>query len=529
MATYNGSSANNTVVGALEQDNEFIGFGAGADVLTGGNRRDVFRMSFDPATDTVNGGAGQDMVDYSASSRGLQIDLNGSGNTGTVRFVTSLTYTPPGSTTPLTVTTVVPVANLSGIEDVVGSAYGDSITGSSLDNVLDGGNGGDTIKGLAGNDTLLGGYGSDKLFGGTGRNTIDGGNDADSITLELEHLGTTASRDTIAGGEGIDTLFFEESLDGDYGVRVTLDSGGLQGTVDSLHYTATGFMDRTRAEATLTGIENVTGTGQADLIQGNDQANVLNGMGGDDTLEGGAGLDTVNGGDGDDIILSSGDRVADVANGGVGTDTISFALAQTAVRVTLADGVAEGSATMVYSAPGPNGSPNLTSVLEERLISIENVIGTDLADTITGNGTGNELIGEFGRDTLSGAGGDDILDGGAGRDTLTGGADRDTFRVSHIGIGSDADRITDFASGQDKIDFSPFFSRASEFPHGAEDLPPPDVIGSQAFSGAGNELRLFTNSTGQSVVQVDLDGGGLGVNDIEIIVTGAVSVNDFLF
>ncbi len=232
MATYNGSSANNTVVGALEQDNEFIGFGAGVDVLTGGNRRDVFRMSFDPATDTVNGGAGQDMVDYSASSRGLQIDLNGSGNTGTVRFVTSLTYIPPGSTTPLTVTTIVPVANLSGIEDVVGTAYGDGITGSSLDNVLDGGNGGDTIKGLTGNDTLLGGYGSDKLFGGTGRNTIDGGNDADSITLELEHLGTTASRDTIAGGEGIDTLFFEENLAGEYGVRVTLDSGGLQGTVE---------------------------------------------------------------------------------------------------------------------------------------------------------------------------------------------------------------------------------------------------------------------------------------------------------
>jgi hypothetical protein len=60
-------------------------------------------------------------------------------------------------------------------------------------------------------------------------------------------------------------------------------------------------------------------------------------------------------------------------------------------------------------------------------------------------------------------------------------------------------------------------------------LPPPDVIGSQAFSGAGNELRLFTNSTGQRVVQIDLDGGGLGVNDIEIFVTGVVSVNDFLF
>jgi hypothetical protein len=44
-----------------------------------------------------------------------------------------------------------------------------------------------------------------------------------------------------------------------------------------------------------------------------------------------------------------------------------------------------------------------------------------------------------------------------------------------------------------------------------------------------NSSNQSSSSAGQSVVQIDLDGGGLGVNDIKIIMTGVVSVNDFLF
>jgi Ca2+-binding RTX toxin-like protein len=298
-------------------------------------------------------------------------------------------------------------------------------------------------------------------------------------------------------------------------------------------------MNGERPEASVTGIENVTGTGAGDVIQGNAEANVLNGMAGDDLLAGGGGQDTINGGTGDDSIQSAGDRVTDLVNGGSGTDTISYQPTSTfnpqvgpGVRVTLADGGAEGSAIMIYS----NGT-GLTSVTEDRLISIENVTGTDASDTITGNGVANELIGARGQDTLSGMGGTDILDGGAGRDTLTGGANNDTFRFSHSGIGADADHITDFASGHDKIDFSPFFSHAFEFHNGSNNnRPPPEFIGSQAFSGDGNELRIFTNSAGQTVVQLDIDQrfdtdeeSIFGTNDIEIIVTGAVGQNDFLF
>ena len=56
------------------------------------------------------------------------------------------------------------------------------------------------------------------------------------------------------------------------------------------------------------------------------------------------------------------------------------------------------------------------------LSSIENVIGTDYSDTLSGDGFDNVLEGGLGNDTLSGAAGNDVLDGGGGNDTLSGGA-----------------------------------------------------------------------------------------------------------
>ena len=515
------------------------------DTLTGGNQRDVFRLSFDLGPrDVIDGGSGQDLVDYSAMPRGLEIHLGVGGAPGIVRYVvttTSVTFSgdPANPFPTLTINTAIhELATLINIEDVIGTIYGDTISGTFGANVLDGGRGDDKLMGHAGDDTLLGGLGNDQLFGGTGANTIDGGGDNDTITLQLEHTGLNANRDTISGGDGTDTLAFEENMSGAYGVAVTLATAAEDGLVSSLRYDATGFMNSQRSEASFTGIENVTGTGAGDAIKGNAEANVLNGMGGDDHLAGGAGQDTINGGAGNDFIQSGGDGVTDLVNGGAGIDTISYQPTSNVnpqngppVFVTLADS-GEGAANMLNVS-----GFNVTSVLEDRLVSIENVDGTDAADTITGNSVANELSGWRGQDTLNGAGGNDILDGGADRDFLTGGANDDIFRFSFSGIGNQADRITDFVSGDDKIDFSPFYSRAFEFHNDSNnDTPPPEFIGSQAFSGDGNELRVVTNSFGQTVVQLDLDQRWdtdeesiFGFNDIEIIVTGMVVESDFLF
>ena len=56
----------------------------------------------------------------------------------------------------------------------------------------------------------------------------------------------------------------------------------------------------------------------------------------------------------------------------------------------------------------------------DTLVDIENVTGSDFADTLIGDEYENVLVGGGGADTLQGAGGIDVLRGGAGADRLFG-------------------------------------------------------------------------------------------------------------
>jgi Ca2+-binding RTX toxin-like protein len=432
------------------------------------------------------------------------------------------------------------VADIHNIQDVTGTNFGDTITGTAGDNTLDGGKGDDHLFGGAGNDTLLGGRGNDQLFGGTGANTINGGDDNDTITLQFEGTGHTADLDTIDGGLGNDTLAFSEALAGDLGVSVQLSSSSAT-LVRSIH--ADDAITQVRDEAKVSGIENVTGTDQADVIQGDGDDNTLLGNGGDDVLQGGAGADYLDGGAGKDRFVSfGGDHVTDEIHGGDGIDTVEytsggFALGATdpdrAVIVTLADDGNAGSAFMFYSTPfGPQ------AVVDDRLYDIENVTGSDFSDTLTGNSEKNLLLGGFGIDRLNGGGNDDVLNGGANHDILTGGAGADTFQFSDRDIGADADTITDFQTGVDHIDFSGFYSQAFQFHNfHSNALPPPTFIGDHAFSGAGNELRVFTDDHGQTIVQLQIPSEEFGLGntshttpDVEInLGQHVVHQSDFLF
>lgn len=82
------------------------------------------------------------------------------------------------------------------------------------------------------------------------------------------------------------------------------------------------------------------------------------------------------------------------------------------------------------------------------LYSIENIMGSDFADTLHGQQrAANILLGGLGNDSLYGEGGDDILAGGAGRDTLWGGEGADILLV-----GSGGDQA-DGGAGADVIRF----------------------------------------------------------------------------
>ena len=162
---------------------------------------------------------------------------------------------------------------------------------------------------------------------------------------------------------------------------------------------------------TLTGSAAITGTGNA-------LNNVITGNSGNNYLDGGAGNDTLIGGAGDDTIV-----------GGDGVDTASYSSATKAVTINLS--------LMT--------SQNTLGAGVDRLMGIENVIGSARNDTLMGDANANSLLGGLGNDILTSGAGNDTLDGGTGNDTLTGGEGADTFF-----IGSGVSKINDL-SGSDVV------------------------------------------------------------------------------
>ncbi|MFK8184370.1 MAG: CHRD domain-containing protein [Phormidesmis sp.] len=75
---------------------------------------------------------------------------------------------------------------------------------------------------------------------------------------------------------------------------------------------------------TLSNIENVAGSNDADVIIGDANSNVLEGLDDNDILEGADGQDSLLGGLGDDVLLGGGGD--DLLTGGLGVDTFSFEL-----------------------------------------------------------------------------------------------------------------------------------------------------------------------------------------------------------
>ena len=157
---------------------------------------------------------------------------------------------------------------------------------------------------------------------------------------------------------------------------------------------------------------DIEGTEMADKLTGTDDAESIAGLGGDDTIYGGGGDDSLSGGGGNDLLM--GGAGADTLKGGAGEDTITYKYSPMGVTINLNAGTASGG-----HAEG--------DVLGEM---IENVIGSDHDDTITGTdnvNVGNKLWGGGGNDTLSGREGEDTLNGGPGDDSLSGGDEDDTL------------------------------------------------------------------------------------------------------
>ncbi|MCX5946699.1 MAG: calcium-binding protein [Cyanobacteria bacterium] len=302
------------------------------------------------------------------------------------------------------------------------------INGTKADNTLKGGGGDDWIEGLAGNDQLLGLAGNDLLIGGAGNDSLLGG-DGD---------------DLLDGGDGLDTASYAEALGP---VSVDLGLSGSQAT-------GAGGFD------TLVAVEHLIGGGSGDRLLGNGANNRLDGGDGDDWIEGGAGNDTLIGGN------------------HLGGDSLSYAQATAAVKVSLALTTAQST--------GGAGSDVISG--------FEHLLGSRFSDHLSGSATANRIDGGAGNDTLQGGGGADSLQGGEGLDLFLFASPGDAGNGS-----GNRDLICDWTSG-DRIDLATIDARSDQSGNQAFTW-----IGNAAFSGLG-QLRYELLSNGQGLLEGNCSG-----------------------
>ena len=299
---------------------------------------------------------------------------------------------------------------------------------------LEGGAGHDWIQGGGGSDLIYGGCSADPTCDGFG-DTLRGGAGSDALHggSAIDVLDGEAGNDLLDGGLGGDILNGGPDKDyADYSSRTVAIVASLDGVRN----------DGQTGEADLIGtdVEGISGGSGKDTLYGNDGPNNLTGGGGDDYLVGYGGDDELWGGYGSDLLRPGFGK--DVVYGGSEPantcckfDTVTYSERWNPVNVSI-DGVANDG----EAGEADNVAPD-----------VENVVGGDSNDTLTGNKYGNALFGGLGTDSLDGKGGGGVLEtpgiglpdklnGGPGNDVLYGGPVSNIRDV--IDGGPDTDMVT---------------------------------------------------------------------------------------
>ncbi|MEM6913899.1 MAG: calcium-binding protein, partial [Pseudomonadota bacterium] len=392
-----GTDSADTILGSIGGNGDLI-LGGGDDVVAlsrtifpgriilgdGDDRATLVPQGELQALGNIEGGAGFDLVDLSASTLALRFLFQSEfyshsglssydilevehviGSLGDDEFVT-------GDIGPV----IIEGGAGADYFDMFGSrvgqlVYGDRANGPvgdaiSYNDSMDGGNGADTLFGNQGDDTIRGRFSDDILNGGEGNDSLLGERGEDTI------IGG-AGADFIHGG--LDTDIAEYSLS-DAGIRINLTLD----TADGGH--ATGDE--------LNSIENIAGSAFGDIITGNPLANLFIGGDGNDTLAGLSGADTL--------------------SGGMGTDTADYSASNELIEIDLISGALTGG-----HATG------------DTLINIQSFIGSAFNDLMRGGNAGDGFDGSDGADNISGRRGQDVVLGGRGNDLISGGADEDTL------------------------------------------------------------------------------------------------------
>ena len=420
--TGRGNRQDNVLSGAAGRDRLF-GLG-GADTLAGGDGNDLLEGG--AGGDSLIGGRGLDTASYAGAAAAVSVHLGGFPGAGDAAG-----------------------DSFSGVENLVGSRFGDSLIGDAGANRIFGGAGDDSLVGGGGSDWLFGGAGADTLIGDgndgasyagsaagvtvdLGAQTASGGDATGDTLIAITRVSGSAEADRLTGSAGANLLSgggSSDMIDGAGGNDVIRGGGGADilagGTgLDTLDYAgsaaavtvnlALGTASGGDAEGdTFTGFERVTGSGHDDTLVSDDGGRLLSGGAGADLITGGAGGDTVVGGAG-----------ADTMDGGAGNDTLSYAGSRSYVSVDLESGRAFGEDGQGDSFTG-----------------FENLRGGLVSDALYGDGARNFISGGAGGDYIDGRGGNDVITGGSGDDAFVLGAATDLDRIRDFTAGGNEDRI----------------------------------------------------------------------------------------
>jgi Ca2+-binding RTX toxin-like protein len=368
-----GGDNNDTVYGGT--GNDTLDGGAGDDILDG-RARDINGNLVNTTdgdntyiggtgNDTLWGGNGIDTLYYASSESGITVTLKPDGEDSTIVSSTDGTDTLK-----------------THFERIIATNYKDEIDLSDArgDNTVLAYGGNDTLTASVNYDDLIyGGDGNDLIYANGGDNTYYGGNA--TVDGNGNITGATAS-----GTDTISYINASNSVNVDLSANEASDNGF--GGADALY-----------------DIANVTGSNHNDVLKGDNSINVIRAQEGDDWIIATLGNDAIYGGNHTVVGNTQGSGLA-IEGGG---DWLSFA------------GINNGlDATMSANAITFGGyTPNI--------VEIENLFGTNHADTLRGDSSNNTLHGNQDNDVIYGTAGSNFLIGGQGNDTLHGGTGVDQY------------------------------------------------------------------------------------------------------
>ena len=345
--------------------------GSGNDSLTGGALGDFFAAG--AGVNSITGGGGDDYV----TSIGVD-SVDGGSGTGD-----SWSGSYGGLTTALNVTGSGGTYALSNGGSVTKVEYVALTTGS-------------------GNDSFVIAPGSSNS-----QFSADAGAGTDSLTLDWSSKNGYQSGDLSnsssfsAGDSRIEYSVSASSIEvlsvtfgggsGDFSIGVggvvTFDGGagadGFAAYLSTISASISFVLDQAAGSTS-------TFVGQGSTVKNVERVTILTGSG-NDSLTGGALNDVLNGGNGNDVI--DGGAGGDTLTGGGGLDTLSFASSANAITFSL-----KTNQSGAFNAG--NGSDTATG--------FENLIGSSMADTLSGGTTDNRIDGGVGADIMSGDTGNDV-------------------------------------------------------------------------------------------------------------------------